>query len=269
MNTATELWSYRNLILNLAQRELRSRYKKSVLGWLWSLINPLSTLMIYSLVFGVFLAVAPPVAGNGHTRVFAFYLFAALIVWNYFSATVNGAIGALQSAGPLLNKVYFPPACPAIANWLTVLLQASIEAGILVFVMALVGNVGITYVLFPVLVMFLGLFSIGVGLIVSVYNVRFRDVGYLVGIAMNFLFYSTPIVYTIDNIPKEKGGIPVRAIFELNPLAQFVGWSRDAFYLLRWPSAASFFGTAAVSIVVFALGTFVFARRAADIAEEL
>ena len=86
---------------------------------------------------------------------------------------------------------------------------------------------------------------------------------------MNLLFYSTPIVYTIDNIPAEKWGLPVRDLFQLNPITQFVGWSRDAFYLLRWPSAASFFGTAAVSVAMFALGWYLFARRASDIAEEL
>ena len=187
------------------------------------------------------------------------------MVWNFFYGTVTGAIGALQGAGPLLNKVYFPPACPAIANWLIVLLQCCIEAGILVarHVHRRQRELDVPPLL-P-LVIFVGLFSLGLGLIVSVYNVCFRDVGYLVGIAMNLLFYATPIVYTIDHVPEEKWGLPVRGPFELNPITQFVGWSRDAFYLLRWPSAASFFGTAAVSVGMFVLGWYLFSRKAADI----
>ncbi|HVN50528.1 MAG TPA: hypothetical protein VMT43_03800, partial [Acidimicrobiales bacterium] len=73
MTALTEIWSYRRLIGNLAQRELRSRYKKSVLGWAWSLINPLSTLLIYTVVFGVFLKVPPPLAGNGELKSFGLY----------------------------------------------------------------------------------------------------------------------------------------------------------------------------------------------------
>ena len=90
MTAATEIWSFRNLIYNLAQRELRSRYKKSVLGWLWSLINPAAMLGIYTLVFGVFLKTEPPPAGNGDLKSYGLYLFAGLVVWALlaFGATI-------------------------------------------------------------------------------------------------------------------------------------------------------------------------------------
>lgn len=264
MTAATEIWSYRNLIYNLAQRELRARYKKSLLGWLWSLINPASMLLIYSVVFGVFLEVTPPVAGDGETQVFALYLFAGLVVWNYFSATVNGAIAALQASGGLLNKVYFPPACPAIANMVTVLLQAVIEGAILAVVMVALGNVGPTYLLFPVLLVFVSLFSLGLGLFLSVYNVYYRDVGYLVGIFMQLLFYATPIVYPLDIVPEG-----ARRIIRLNPLTQFVEWNRDAFYNLRWPGVGSTLIVVVASVVTFALGWWVFTVKARTVAEEL
>lgn len=268
MTAATELWDYRNLIYNLAQRELRARYKKSLLGWLWSLINPASTLLIYSLVFGFFLKVTPPVAGNGHTEVFAIYLFCALVVWNFFSGTVNGAIAALQGSGGLLNKVYFPPAIPAIANMLTVLLQALIEGAILAVVMIVVGNTGLTFLLFPVLLVFVAMFSLGLGLFLSVFNVFYRDVGYLVGIGMQILFYLTPIVYTTQLV-EQAGGERLVRLFNLNPMTQFVEWSRDAFYNLTWPSLASWLGVAGVSILTLVVGWAVFTVKARNIAEEL
>ena len=268
MTAVTEIWTYRNLIYNLAQRELRSRYKKSVLGWAWSLLNPASTLVIFSFVFGVIFDAKAPVAGNGSTDSFALYLFCGLVVWNFFSGTVNGSMAALQSAGALLNKVYFPPACPAIANMFTVMLQALIEGGILVAIMVVIGNVGVTYLLFPLLLVMVGLFGLGIGLVASVYNVYLRDVGYLVGIVMNMLFYATPIVYPVAQV---EAAIPSWAfrIYELNPLTQFVAWSRDAFYLLVWPSALSFLAVIGVSLVTFVVGSALFTRKARNVIEEL
>jgi ABC-2 type transport system permease protein len=264
MTAATEIWSYRNLIYNLAQRELRARYKKSLLGWLWSLINPAAMLAIYTIVFGVFFKAEPPVAGNGHTESYGLYLFAGLVIWNMFNGTVTGAIIALQTSGGLLNKVYFPPSAPAIANLMTVLLQFVIETAILAAIMIALGNVSATYILFPALVVFLAMFSLGLGLFVSVFNVYYRDVGYLVGIGMQVLFYATPIIYPLNIVPD--WALPV---IRLNPLTQLVEWSRDAFYDLTWPSLASFSLTALACILTFVVGWAVFNVKARNIAEEL
>ena len=264
MTAATEIWSYRNLIYNLAQRELRSRYKKSLLGWLWSLINPASMLAIYTVVFGVFFNAQPPTAGNGRTESYGLYLFAGLVVWNFFSGTVNGAIIALQTSGGLLNKVYFPPSAPAIANMITVVLQALIETAILAAIMLALGNGSVTYLLFPVLLVFLSMFSLGFGLFVSVFNVFYRDVGYLVGIGMQVLFYATPIIYPLSIVPS--WALPV---IRLNPLTQLVEWSRDAFYNLSWPSLGPFLATALACTATFVVGWAVFSVKARNIAEEL
>jgi ABC-type polysaccharide/polyol phosphate export permease len=269
LTAVTEIWTYRNLIWNLAQRELRARYKKSILGWLWSLINPASMLLIYTVVFGTFLkGIAPPL-GNGDEGIFALYLFAGLYLWNFFNGTVTGAIAALQ-AGGLLNKVYFPAACPAIANTLTVLLQAFIEAGILLLVMIILGNVGWTLVLFFPLILMVMMFGLGIGLFLSIYNIYYRDVGYLVSIGMQVWFYATPIVYSLDgNVPEKIGAVPIEAIIRLNPLTQFVEWSRDAFYLLRWPGLPTTIGLILVSVVTFLVGATVFNRKSRLITEEL
>lgn len=265
MTAATEIWSYRNLIYNLAQRELRSRYKKSVLGWLWSLINPAAMLGIYTLVFGVFLKTPPPVAGNGELESYGLYLFAGLVVWNFFSGTVNGAIIALQTSGGLLNKVYFPASAPAIANMITVVLQFLIESAILAVIMIVLGNASATYLLFPLLLVFLSMFSLGLGLFLSVFNVFYRDVGYLVGIGMQVLFYATPIIYPISIIDISW----IRNVVRLNPLTQLVEWSRDAFYNLTWPSLPSLVLTALACTATLVVGWAVFNVKARNIAEEL
>lgn len=268
MTAVAEIWTYRNLIYNLAQRELRSRYKKSVLGWAWSLINPASTLLIFSVVFGVIFTSDPPDMDNGKES-FALFLFCGLVVWNFFSGTLNGSISQLQAAGPLLNKVYFPPACPPIANMFTVLLQALIEGSILAIIMVIVGNVGPTIVLFPLVLVCTALFGLGLGLVAAVYNVYLRDVGYLVGIGLNVLFYATPIVYSLEQVPEEKAGIPMRAILELNPLTRIVQLCREAFYTVTWPSATFVFTLFMTCFVVFVVGAFLFQRKARNVIEEL
>jgi ABC-2 type transport system permease protein len=268
MALTTDLWSYRGLIGNLAQRELKARYKRSILGWAWSLINPATTLLTYAIVFGTLLKVQPPVAGNGHLQNFALYLFCGLVVWNFWTLVVNGSMGALVGAGGLLRKVYFPAECPVIANGLVALTQTAIEVGILLAIMVVVGNCSWTFLLVPVLVALLVLFSIGLGLIFSLFNVYFRDVQYLVAVALNVLFYATPIVYTMtlldDNAPK-----PVQLFVRLNPLTQFVNAMRDVVYDLQWPSAARMLGLAAVSIGTAFIGWTIFRRYAGRVSEEL
>jgi ABC-type polysaccharide/polyol phosphate export permease len=268
MAYVTQVWSYRGLIGNLAQRELKSRYKRSILGWLWSLINPASTLLIYTVVFGTVMRIEPPVAGNGELKSFALYLFAALLIWNFFNGVVVGSMGALIGAGPLLKKVYFPPECPAIANVLTVLIQTGIEAGILIGVMIVVGNVSWTFLLFPYILLLLTMFSLGIGMVLSLLNVYLRDINYLVGIAMNLLFYGTPIVYPYTLV-EENAPNWAQVLVTLNPLTQFVGASRDIFYLLQVPSAARLLGLTAVSVITFAAGWAIFIAKSKDVSEEL
>ena len=106
-----EMWRYRGLIGNFASRELKSKYKHSVLGWTWSLINPAATLAVYTLVFSTIFRATPPKAHDGMTT-YVIYLFIALVAWNFFSNVVNGSMAALIGAGPLLKKIYFPPYAP-------------------------------------------------------------------------------------------------------------------------------------------------------------
>ena len=264
-----EIWSYRELIGRLVQRELGSRYKRSVLGWLWSMLNPAATLAIYALVFGVLLKFDPPRAGNGRFDNFALYLFCALVMWNAFYGIITGAMTALLDLGSLLGKVYFPPEAPAVAALLTVLFQAAIEASILMLIFICLVNVSWTFLLWPVLLVFLSIFALGIGLMLSVWNVRYRDVGYLSTIALQFLFYVTPIVYPLSLIPERAMGLPVRDIIRLNPLSQFTEASRELLYGLDWPGVLRLGLMALISLAVGAGGWLMFKVRTRDIAEEL
>ena len=268
MQRLRELWAYRTLIANLAQRELRAKYKKSVLGWGWSLISPAATLAVYTLVFGVYLKAVPPPMANG-TANFAIFLFTALIIWNGFSNVLNGSMSSLVDSGGLLSKIYFPPECPLIAGMMASLLQVGIESAILVGVMVVLGNVSWTFIWLPVLVVEVMAFALGLGMIASLYNVIYRDVSYLVGIGMQILFYSTPIVYQLTDVPEKIGPVPVRALVEASPLTQYVIQSRQVMYLLEFPTLNQVGYTFACSVAVLVFGWWVFTRRAADVIEEI
>lgn len=268
MTYVMQVWSRRGLIGHLAQRELKSRYKRSVLGWLWSLLNPAATLLIYTAVFGTVLRIPPPTAGNGELVSFALYLFSALVVWNFFNSVVTGSMTALINAGALLKKVYFPPECPAIANTLTVVIQSALEVAILVVVMIVLGNVSWTFLLFPYLLLLLTLFSLGIGLVLSIANVYLRDVNYLVGIGMSLLFYGTPIVYPMSLVEENAPGW-IELFVRMNPLTQFVGASQEIFYLLEVPSWARMLSLTVVSLVTFVGGWVIFMATSADVSEEL
>ena len=274
MPQLTEIWTYRGLVGNFAQRELRGKYKGSALGWFWSLLNPLATLAVYALVFGFFLKFEPPVAGNGELKNFAVDLFTALVAWNFFYAVVTGSIGALAGSGPLLKKIYFPAFAPVIGGAGATLFQTGIEVGLLIAVMVVLQNVSWTFLLLPYLLLLLAVFSIGIGLLLAMLNVRYRDVAYLVTIVLNLLFYATPIIYPITLVPETAqapllGEVPVRQLYDLSPLTQFVEAFRDVVYLLQPPSLSRLLYLTVVSAVVFLVGFAYFQRGSRDVAELL
>ncbi|MEX0768971.1 MAG: ABC transporter permease [Microthrixaceae bacterium] len=264
MSTPAQVWSYRTLILNLAQRDLKARYKRSFIGWMWSLINPAATLGIYTLVFGFFLKGTAPIGGNGTLNSFAIYLFCGLVLWNLFSGIVNTSIGTFASAGPLLTRTYFPPECPMVAGLTTVVLQSLIEAGILMFFMIILGNVSWTAIMILPIFTLMACFAFGIGLVLGLLNIRFRDVSYLVGIAMQVLFYATPIVYSLDVVPAN-----FQRILLLNPLTTFVYAMRQAVYSLELPTLNNWLVMVLAAVTSLVGGWIVFGKYAPQVIEEL
>ncbi|HNI34390.1 MAG TPA: ABC transporter permease [Microthrixaceae bacterium] len=266
MTAPAKVWEYRTLITNLAQRDLRSRYKKSLLGWAWSLINPATTLGIYTLVFGVFLSVEAPLAGNGHSKVFALYLFCALVGWNSFAGGVNTAMQSFLAAGGLLTRTYFPPEVPVVAGSLTVLTQTAVEAGILLCFMIAIGNIGLSTLLIVPILVLLTLFSFGIGLLVALLNVRYRDVAYLVAVGLQVLFYATPIVYSESIVEKHPAAATA---LKFNPMTHFVGAMRHAVYLLQAPTLLNWIVMVGATAFTVVVGWTVFAHKAPQFIEEI
>lgn len=270
MSSPSEIWSHRTLLANLVQRDLKSKYKKSVLGWSWSLLSPAANLAVYTLVFGAILRGEAPVAGDGETQVFALYLFAGLVAWNTFYGAFNASMESFAGAGPLLTKIYFPPECPALAATAGVLLQAAIESTILCLILAALGNYSWTMLLLPLVVVQIAVFAVGLGLVAGLLNVQFRDVSYLSTIALQMGFYATPIVYSMDLVPETVyGWIPARTLLEINPTTQFAAEFRALAYHLELPSLGTVVYATVVSVVSLLVGWAIFARQAPRVIEEL
>lgn len=266
----SEVWTFRPLVWNFAQRELKAKYKGSALGWLWSLINPIATLAVYTVVFATIFRAQPPPFADGSKGNYTLFLFTGLIVWTFFNATVNGSMLSLISVGPLLRKIWFPPLAPVAGSVAANGVQTLIELAVLVLVMVLIGNVSLPLLLFlPVLLVLLALFSLGIGLMLSVWNVYYRDVSYLVGLALQVIFYATPVIYPPSLIPPEAHGLPLRDLLEANPVAQFVAAFREVLYDLQAPSVGRMLTLVLLAGTSIAVGSWVFQRRAHDVSEEL
>ncbi len=259
---------YGPLAWNFAERELKTRYRRSVLGWLWSLFNPLSAVIVYSLVFSVFLRAIPPDASNGDAN-FALYLFSGLVPWAFFAGMMNGSMQWLDAIGELRRKVYFPPEAAIFGSGLALAVQAAIEMGVLFAALIIIGNVGPTFLLFPFILLGAGVFGLGLGFIVAVLNTRLRDMQHLIGIALNITFFLTPIVYPLSVIPVTSRGIPVRRLLELNPMFQYVSAARDSVYFLQVPSLTNTAVMVTCSIGSLWLGWWYFSKHSMDLSERL
>jgi ABC-type polysaccharide/polyol phosphate export permease len=274
MSRVAEVAARRELLVHLTLRELRSRYKKSVLGWTWSLLNPLASVAIYWLVFSEFLKVEPPVGDPSGLKNFVLYLLCGLVLWNFFSGSVGVSLEAFIGNSNLIKKVYFPRELLVVSGVASLLVSLAIETGVLCLILLIAGNMVLPWLPVAALLVFLlAVFVIGVGLFLSVANVYFRDVKHFVAIAMQALFYSTPIVYPISVVPKTADvlgvSIPVGKIYRLNPLVQFVEDFRDVLYDLRFPPLKSVAYLVACSAVTLFLGFRFFMRYDGRLPEEV
>lgn len=256
------------LIWSFAQRDLRARFTATALGLLWTLIVPLATVVIYSVVFSViFRAQAPPM-GNGKT-VFAAWFFCGLVTWNVFSQISHSGMASILGMGPMMQKVYIPSYVPVISAGLSVGIERLLEAGVMLLVMLGLLNVGWTWLLYPFVLALLAVFAMSLGYVLAVANVHFRDTGQIFAIVTQMWFFLTPIMYPLDLIPEQWHGIPLRDLFLLNPMTSFVNMSRDLVYALQLPSLTSVAYVVAWTAATAVLARIVYRRYGRDVSEAI
>jgi ABC-2 type transport system permease protein len=272
VSSVAEIASSRELIVNLTLRELRSRYKRSVLGWAWSLLNPLATVAIYTVVFKYFFKAQAPIGKNSGLKNYAVYLFCGLLAWNYFAACVNGSMAVLVGNASLIKKVYFPRENLVLAHVASNLVTFLIELGVLGVILLIVGNNIIPWI--PVVLFLVALetlFVVGIGLAVSVGNAYFRDFQYLIGsILLQILFYMAPVIYPIKFVYDATAARPLfRRLYTANPLVQFIEAFHHVLYDLQWPTLRNFAYLAVWSVATLVVGYWIFRRYEWRLAEEL
>ena len=262
----------RELLWNLTLRELRGKYKRSALGWAWSLLNPLSTMLVYTFVFGVILPTGDVPAMPHGRRVFALYLLCGLLPWNFLAQTTGVGMGAVVANGGLVKKVWFPRETLVFATAASMLFSFLIEAALLLVALAAFGTMALPWVpVALVLTVLLAAFATGLGLMLAAGNVYFRDLAYLWSIFTQLWFFATPIVYPVSLVVKKLQGRWDGALwlYRANPMAMFVDSYRRALYLARWPTIGQFVALVVVSFGVLAAGLLVFSRLAPRFAEEI
>jgi ABC-type polysaccharide/polyol phosphate export permease len=263
------LWDYRALIWNFAQRDLKARFKGTALGWAWSLVVPLASLVIYTAVFSTILRMEPPPFGNGRTGNFTVWLLAGLVPWTVFANSVNTAIGALLGTGPLLKKIYFPAYAPVFGAVIAVMIQSVIELGILLVVLLAFGNVSWTWLLAVPWAVFFAVFVGALSLTLSVVNVYFRDLSHIISVAIQLLFYLCPIIYPVTFVPEDWHGLNMRAVIQANPMTQFIELFRDLVYGLTPGTWVGWVYIVGSTVVMCVIAVAVFRAKGRDLSEEL
>lgn len=258
------------LLSNLTLRELRGKYKRSVLGWAWSVVNPAMTLAVYTIVFS-FIGVDPPVGSRSGLEVYAFFLVCGLLPWNFLAQGLSGAVASLTANEGLIKKVYFARSVLPTASVASWLVGHLIEMAVLIVALLIAGNMVLPWL--PPLVAvtaLLTLFVLGLGLLGSALNVYFRDVQHFVAVLLNLWFWLTPILYPRQLVEGQTLlGVEIEPLFALNPMTHFVGAYRDLLYDVHAPASTTWAILVGLATTSMAIGTVVFRHLEPGLAEEL
>lgn len=257
-NRIKEILNFKEMIKSFTIRELKTRYKGSFLGFLWTFVNPLLQLLVYSLMFPFILKISE--------KNYAMFLFVALIPWGYFTNSVQGACGLILGNSSLVTKVYFPREILPITHTLSGLFN-TIFSYMIVFPMLLIFNIPLTInlVWLPLILFGQTILNLGFSLIVSSINVFFRDLEYLISVGLMALYFMTPIMYNINILPLKYQ----RLLLLINPMAGYSVLYRDIMYYGTVPRLRLLLYLFFMSICIFAIGCFIFQKLQRKFAEIL
>jgi ABC-type polysaccharide/polyol phosphate export permease len=245
-----ELWAYRELVAFLAVRDVKVRYKQAALGMLWAVLQPLAGALVFTLVFD-------RIAGLPSEGVpYPVFAFVGVMVWTYFSTSIQTAMASLVGNVGLVTKVYFPRMAAPVAAVLPGLFDMAIAMGILVVLLVVYGVApGIGLLVLPVCLVLLVALAFGVGLLLATLNVRYRDVKGVSALLLQLWLFASPVAYGSDVVEGRWG-----LLYDLNPMAGII----DAF---RWallgtePPGLDALASLGVIAVILVVGVAVFSRE--------
>ena len=252
-----DLYNYRELLKTNVKKEIRGKYKNSFLGVLWSFLNPLLQIAVYAIVF--------PLIMKSNLPNYTVFLCCGLIPWNFFSAAISRTSFTMVENGNIIKKVYFPREILSLSVVTSEAINFIISTIIiLAFVLGYGMGLSKFIIFYPLVLIVQYLLLIGISFIVSSVTVYFRDLQHFIGIALQLLFYATPIVYAPNTIPDE-----FQWILKFNPMTYIINGYRDIFYYKQMPDLVSMAIVLGVSIVICLIGYFIFNKLQRRFAEEL
>jgi len=256
-------WRYRAFIASSIISEFRARLARSKLGALWMIGSPLVQVAIYALVLsGVLSSKLPGIEGS---YAYAIYLTAGMLGWTLFAEIVSRCLTVFIDSGQVLTKLAFPRIClPLIAIGGAVVNNLLLLAAALVVFLLLGHTLGAALIWFPLLMLLTVALASGVGMVVGILNVFIRDVGQFVPIALQLLFWFTPVVYVAEIVPE-----PYRSWLDWNPLTALVTAGRDVVVHDRAPDFLALAPVASLAALVLALAFFMFRKASPDLSEAL
>ncbi len=252
-----ELWHYRYLVWKLAATDFNLRYKKSLLGLFWALLEPLLMLLVLYTVFSNLMRL--------QVQHYQLFLLMGIIGWNFFARSTSMSLSSIIGKPSLVKKIYFPRELLVMSSCVTALMMSLVEFLVfgvfMVFFQIWPGSAILLAI--PALAVFF-ILCLGVSLALAAVNTFFRDVQYIWAVVLQVGFFATTVVYTVDVFPPD-----LRFAFSLNPITQFLEVLRNSVIYAKLPSIFAMGGLLAVSFLALAFGAFVFKRFEPGFAEEL
>lgn len=257
------LANYRGFILGSVQREFQSKYRNSILGAAWTVLNPLAMIVVYTVIFSQVMHNRLPGASSAFA--YSIYLCAGVLTWNLFAEITTKAQSVFLDNAGLIKKINFPRLCLPIIVVCNAGVNFAIIFGLFTAFLIISGNFPgwVFLAVFPLLALQV-LLAIGLGMILGVLNVFFRDVGQFFSISLQFWFWFTPVVYPASVLPDD-----VRPLLAYNPMAPLIQGYQDILVNGRLPHWSSLLPAAVLALILCLLGMQLFRRRAGEMVDEL
>lgn len=249
-----ELIRFKSALGYMVSSKLKIRYQRSMLGFLWALLNPLLMMTVLAIVFSTLM--------NRPIRTYAVYLFSGLLPWRFFQAAVKTGASCLCSNEKLLRRLYIPQLIFPTVDILTCLINTLLSMLALFLLLLGIGaTINLQLVLFPVAVLTLLAFAMGMGLILMVLNTYFRDITHLIDVALRAWYFASPVLYEPERVT-EKSEIG-RVILMSNPMTHILGLFHCAFVAKgegwpRWPDSTTWLGAIGSSLAVLLVGYMIY-----------
>ena len=252
-----ELYQYRELLKSNVKKEIRGKYKGSLLGVLWSFVNPLLMTLVYAIVF-------PFLLRNSQDH-YTTFIVMAILPWNWFTTTISQGTNTILINGGIIKKVYFPRAILPISIVVSGLVNFLISC-VIIAIFLICSGIGfsINIIYLPIIIILQFMLQLGIILITSSIDVYVRDAEYIINFFISLLFYATPVLYSLDMFPAK-----FKFFLQLNPMATLISSYRNIFYYQTAPNFTLLAYVFVLSAFILFIGIKIFNKLEKGFAEEL